>query len=379
MPGRRGLSAGAFEAMIHAETVDAVGDTIMKKAKGIGLLSGGLDSALACVVLRDAGADVECLHFFTGFCVTGHNARVGRTDRPIVNHALQVAAELGVPLDLVDISAEYLPIVLEPRHGYGRNMNPCIDCRIFMLRKAREHMERIGADFVFTGEVAGQRPKSQVKTALRLIERETGLEGRLLRPLSAKLLPPTIVEKQGLVDREKLYRLSGRSRKPQIEMASRYGLKAFTQPAGGCCFLTDKAYSDKFKDIIEHRGSTNITVDDVFVLGVGRHFRLSRGLRVIVGRNAAENDFLSRYGGAHWSAGTIDFTGPRAIVLGDVGEDDWKAIASIVARYSDGREEEVVDVEFVGEDGVKRVTTEPASEEFLDRCRIQGHRSRGEL
>jgi tRNA U34 2-thiouridine synthase MnmA/TrmU len=344
--------------------------TTMTRAKGIGLLSGGLDSALACVVLRDAGADVKCLHFFSGFCVTGHNARVGRTDRPVVNHALQVAAEIGVPIELVDISAEYLPIVLQPKHGYGRNMNPCIDCRIFMLRKARERMERTGADFVFTGEVAGQRPKSQVKGALRAIERDAGLEGRLLRPLSAKLLPPTDVEKRGLVDRERLFGLSGRGRKPQLEMAARYGLKAYTQPAGGCCFLTDKAYSGKFKDIIEHRGPENLTVDDVFVLGVGRHFRLSQGLRIIVGRNAAENDFLSRHAADHWSAGAIGFTGPRAIVLGDVGEDDWRTIASIVARYSDGRNEGMIDVEFVRGVGVKRVSTEPASEEVLDRCRI---------
>jgi len=342
----------------------------MKKAKGIGLLSGGLDSALACVVLRDAGADVECLHFFTGFCVTGHNARVGRTDRPVANHALQVAAEIGVPIGLVDISQEYLPIVLEPKHGYGKNMNPCVDCRIFMLRKAKDHMARIGADFVFTGEVVGQRPKSQVKGALRAIEREAGLEGRLVRPLSAKLLPATVVEKRGLVDRDKLYGMSGRGRKAQLEMAARYGLKMYTQPAGGCCFLTDKYYSGKFRDIIEHRGSANITVDDVFVLGVGRHFRLSRGLRVIVGRNAAENGFLARYASDHWSAGVIGFMGPRAIVLGEVGESDWRAIASIVARYSDGREAGLIDVEFVRGDGVKRVRTEPASEEFLDRCRI---------
>jgi len=342
----------------------------MRKAKGIGLLSGGLDSALACVVLTDAGADVECLHFFTGFCVTGHNARVGRTDRPVANHALQVAAEIGVPIELVDISAEYLPVVLKPKHGYGRNMNPCIDCRIFMLSKAREHMDNIGADFVFTGEVVGQRPKSQVKGALRAIEKEAGLEGRLLRPLSAKLLPATDVEKRGLVDRGKLYGMSGRGRKTQIEMAARYGFKTYTQPAGGCCFLTDKAYSNKFKDIIEHRGAANLTVDDVFVLGVGRHFRLSRGLRVIVGRNAAENDFLAHYANDHWSAGAIGFTGPRAIVLGEVGEADWAVIASIVARYSDGKEETFIDVEFVRGDGAKRIRTEPASKEFLERCRI---------
>jgi tRNA U34 2-thiouridine synthase MnmA/TrmU len=343
---------------------------MQKRARGIGLLSGGLDSALACVVLRDAGAVVECLHFFTGFCVTGHNSRVNRTDRPIANHALQVAAEIGVPLELVDVSEEYLPMVLKPKHGYGRNMNPCIDCRVFMLNKARECMERTSADFVFTGEVVGQRPKSQVKGALRAIEKEAGLEGRLLRPLSAKLLPATEVEKRGLVDREKLCRLSGRGRKAQIEMAARYGLKAYTQPAGGCCFLTDKAYSNKFKDIIEHRGADNLTVDDVFVLGVGRHFRLSPELRVIVGRNAVENNFLVHYANDRWSAGVIGFTGPQAVVLGEMDESQWTAVASIVARYSDGKDETLIDVEFVRGDSVKRVKTTPASREFLETHRI---------
>jgi tRNA U34 2-thiouridine synthase MnmA/TrmU len=341
-----------------------------KKAKGIGLLSGGLDSALACLVLKDAGADVECLHFFTGFCVTGHNSKVGRTNRPIANHALQVAAEIGIPVELVDISEEYLPMVLRPRYGYGKNMNPCIDCRIFMLDKAREHMERTGGDFVFTGEVLGQRPKSQVKVALRTIDKATGLEGRLLRPLSAKLFPPTDVEERGLVDRNKLYGMSGRGRKAQIELARRYGLTTYMQPSGGCCFLTDEAYSKKFKDIIAHDGGENLAAEDVFVLGVGRHFRFSPTLKIIVGRDEVENNFLAYSTNNRWSAVAVDYAGPTALIMGEVGDTDWESIGSIVARYCDGRHEETVDVEFSRGDQVKRVTVAPATTDFLDTHRI---------
>ena len=340
------------------------------KPTGIGLLSGGLDSALACLVTRDAGADVRCIHFYTGFCVTGQNSRVGRTDRPIANHALQVAAEMGVPLDLVDISVEYLPMVLEPKHGYGRNMNPCIDCRVFMLRKAREHMERTGADFVFTGEVVGQRPKSQVKTALRAIEKEAGLDGRLLRPLSAKILPATALEREGRIDRQKLYALAGRGRKPQLELARRYGIKTYSQPAGGCCFLTDEAYSNKFRDAITHPAADRLSVDDVVVLGVGRHFRFSPILKLIVGRNAAENNFLSRIRGDRWLAGVVGFNGPAALVVGEVADDEWPRIASVVARYSDGKEEQSVDVEFVRGPSVKRLSVAPASADLVVALRI---------
>jgi tRNA-specific 2-thiouridylase len=341
-----------------------------RRARGIGLLSGGLDSALACVVLRDAGADVECLHFFTGFCVTAHNSAVGRRNRPTANRALRVAAEIGVPLELVDISGEYLPMVLKPKHGYGRNMNPCIDCRVLMLRKARDHMEARGADFVFTGEVIGQRPKSQVKVALRAIEKEAGLEGRLLRPLSAKLLTPTEIERAGLVDREKLHGFAGRGRKGQIELAGRYGIKTHMQPAGGCCFLTDPAYSRKLKDAVAHQAGACLTVEDVFVLAVGRHFRFSPDLRVVIGRDEAENGFLARHAEGRWLAAAIGFTGPSAMVLGEVNGSQWASIASVVARYSDGKDEASVEVEFVRGRDLKRVVTAPASREFIEAHRI---------
>lgn len=341
-----------------------------KKAKGIGLLSGGLDSALACLVLRDAGADVECLHFFTGFCVTGHNSRVGRTDRPIANHALQVAADIGIPVDLVDVAEDYLPMVLEPKFGYGKNMNPCVDCRVFMLRRAKKRMQEAGADFVFTGEVLGQRPKSQTRKALETIDAEVGLEGRLLRPLSAKFMAPTIVEQDGRVDRERLLDIFGRGRKRQIELARKYGLRGYMQPAGGCCFLTDESYSRRFRDAIDHPGGSELSVEDVFVLGVGRHFRLGPMLKIIVGRDEVENNFLAHYERDHWSARVLDFAGPTAIVIGNVRREDWPTIASLVARYSDGKHETSVNVEFTFHDDVKVFNTAPATDELIESRRI---------
>lgn len=340
------------------------------RPKGIGLLSGGLDSAVAALVTRDAGADVECLHFFTGFCVTGHNSRVGRRDRPIANHALQVAAEAGIAVELVDIAEDYLPVVMTPKFGYGKHMNPCIDCRIFMLQRAKAHMEKVGADFVFTGEVLGQRPKSQLKKALKTIEREVGLEGRLLRPLSARLMKPTIVEREGRIDRQKLYDIHGRGRKRQIALAKQYGLSEFMQPAGGCCFLTDKSYTEKLRDVISHTNGNGLDLEDVFVLGVGRHFRLSPDLKLIVGRNEVENNFLTHYARDHWLAKVNGFAGPTAVIMGTLDDSELVPIAALVARYSDGKEEPAVEVCFSRGGENRSLTTAPATDRDLAQYRI---------
>ncbi len=342
----------------------------MKKARGIGLISGGLDSALACKVLMEAGAEVDCLHFFTGFCVTGHHSRVGRIDKPIANNALQVAAEIGVNVELVDISQEYLDIVLHPKHGYGANMNPCIDCREFMLGKAKEHMEAVGADFVFTGEVIGQRPMSQTRKTLDDIELRVGLKERLLRPLSAKLLPPTIVEREGRIDREKLYGFQGRSRKPQLALAKNYGITRFMQPAGGCCFLTDQAYSRKFRDVLAHLQDRPLSMDDIFLLGVGRHLRLSPSLKVIVGRDEIENNFLARFEDRYWSANATSFPGATVLIMGELNGDAWKRIAAIAARYCDGKHESYVEVRFFYGNEERAVSVPPASDDSIDAMRI---------
>lgn len=337
---------------------------------GIGLLSGGLDSALAAKVLQDAGAEVTCLHFFTGFCVTGHHSRVGRPGRAVANPALQVGAGNDIRVELVDISREYLPMVLAPRHGYGANMNPCIDCRVFMLRRAREYMESVGADFVFTGEVLGQRPMSQKRSAIDLVERESGLSGRLLRPLSAKLLEPTEVERSGAIDRERLLGLTGRSRTPQLELAKRYGLTDYMTPAGGCCFLADPGYSNRLRDFVRHLDGADLTMDDVYLLGVGRHFRLPSSVKVIVGRSEIENRFLDRFAAAGISARALDVKGPTALATGPADESDVRATASIVARYGKGRDHGEVRVEVARDGGSRTLIVPPASDAWLERVRL---------
>ena len=342
----------------------------MPKPLGIGLLSGGLDSALACKVLAEAGADVLCLHFFTGFCVTGHHSRVGRENKPVANDALQVGAELGIQVEMVDISEEYIDIVLHPKHGYGANMNPCIDCREFMLKKAKLHMEKINGDFVFTGEVIGQRPMSQTRKLLDAIEKWTGLRGLLLRPLSAQLLPPTLIEQEGRIDREKLLAIQGRSRKPQLRLAEKYNLTKFSQPAGGCCFLTDQAYSRKFRDVLSFKGEQDITMDDVYILGVGRHFRLSPALKVIIGRDEVENNFLSRYNEQYWTAVATGYPGPTVLIMGEFDETAAETIAAMTARYCDGKREPEVEVEFSFGDSKKLLRVAPISDDLINSYRV---------
>ena len=196
----------------------------MSERKAIALLSGGLDSTLAVKLVLDQGIQVEALNYVTPFCQCN---RKGRCE------AARVADEFGIPCKTIAVTDEFFELIRHPKHGYGSGMNPCLDCRILMFSRARQRMEETGADFVFTGEVLGERPMSQRRDAMRIIERESGLEGRLLRPLSAKLLPPTHPEQEGLVDREKLLSISGRSRKPQMALAKELGIYDYPCPAGG--------------------------------------------------------------------------------------------------------------------------------------------------
>jgi Predicted tRNA(5-methylaminomethyl-2-thiouridylate) methyltransferase, contains the PP-loop ATPase domain len=267
----------------------------MSQIKALALLSGGLDSTLAIKLLQEQGVFVHALHFYTGFCITEQKRRLGikkEDGSQYMNPALKSAAQLGVPVKVVDVSEDYVNTLLNPKYGYGKNLNPCIDCRIMMLRKAKEIMDREGYHFVITGEVVGQRPMSQRLPILKLIEKEAGLEGYVLRPLSAKLLPPTVPERMGWVDRERLLDISGRGRKVQISLAKKYGLN-HEQPAGGCCYLTDPNYALKFKEALAREGS--ITREDLVLLSVGRHLRLPSGVKLVVARNEGEVNFPKRF------------------------------------------------------------------------------------
>lgn len=312
------------------------------KPKAIGLLSGGLDSTLALMLMLRQGVEVQGLHFHTGFCFTDVRRTIQRRDgdnqRGGPSDALSVAARLKVPIEVVDISNGYLQVLHHPRYGYGKNVNPCVDCRIYMFRIARQKMEEYGAQFVFTGEVLGQRPKSQHLEQLKIIAQQSNLEDRLLRPLSALLLPPTLPEREGWVDRSQLMGFYGRTRKPQMALAAELGLQDYPQPAGGCCFLTDPAFARKVRDLWEHSSKDELEWEDYLLLKVGRHIRIGPHTKLIVGRDEGENSYLDQMRRERWRLEVEGFKGPVALIDGVVNEDLLLQAARIVARYSDGRE-----------------------------------------
>jgi hypothetical protein len=350
----------------------------MRRAKAIGMISGGLDSTLALALLLRQGVEVKAVNFYTGFCVTETQRRKGgRPDGTVPrNEALRAAADLEVEIEYVDVSGrEYLDMLVAPRYGYGANANPCVDCRIFMMSRARAIMEREGADLVFTGEVLGQRPKSQRRDTLRTIERESGLEGRLLRPLSALLLEPTIPEREGLVDRSRLLDISGRSRQRQMELAEELGVVDWPQPAGGCCYLTDESFARKFFDVLDAReaagGPRRIERDDVVLLSTGRHFRLSPRAKLLVGRSEVENAILDGYAGGRARLEAKGVPGPVALVEGEPTWEERVLAARIVARYGKARSAPRVEVEWREGDLVETYAVEPETDEArIERLRV---------
>jgi tRNA-specific 2-thiouridylase len=321
--------------------------------KAVALISGGLDSMLATRAVMEQGIHVEGINFFTGFCVEGHTHAIRNRDqaKPKRNNALWVAEQLGIKLHIVDVIEEYKSVLINPRHGYGANLNPCQDCKTFMVHKALEWMESHGFDFIITGEVIGQRPKSQRKDIMPVVARESGAGDRLLRPLCAKLLPPTLPEREGWVDREALFDFSGRSRKPQMALAARYGFEDYAQPAGGCCFLTDETYSRKLVDLWQARGEREYDLDDIMLLKVGRHLRLRPELKLIIGRDSGENNFLRGYRGRYSHMFATSHNGPLVLIDGRADPEDLKLAARVTARFGQGREAESVRVDVVSPRG----------------------------
>ena len=302
--------------------------------KAIALLSGGLDSSLAIRVVQEQGVEVEGVHFVSVFNATA-------PDTPGLLRALRVARQLGVKATTVDFTHEQLELVQRPAHGYGSNMNPCIDCHMAMLRRAAERMRATGASFIVSGEVVGQRPMSQRSHVLRQIDQETTLGGLILRPLSAKLLPPTLPELEGWVDRDKLFDISGRSRKRQLELAAHYGITEHASPAGGC-LLTEPGFAARLRDLI---GIADAELDlyDVHLLKVGRHFRLDPATKVVVGRNERENATVHTFSRpTDLSMTTRDAPGPTALLRGDASPDHVLTAAALTARYSKLRDQPTV-------------------------------------
>ena len=332
--------------------------------KAIALISGGLDSLLAAKVVMEQGIYLEGVNFYTGFCVEGHTTAIRNKHRstPKRNNALWVAEQLGIKLHIIDVSQEYKNVVLNPKHGYGKNLNPCLDCKIFMVEKTLGlgKLEHLDFDFIVTGEVIGQRPKSQRKETLPIIAKESGANDRLLRPLCAKNLPPTLPEREGWIRRDKLHGFHGRNRKPQIALAAKFGFEEYAQPAGGCCFLTDESYSNKLGDLWSARGVRDYSIDDIILLKVGRHLRPFPHFKLIIGRDEGENRYLQGYRSQFDHLTSLSHKGPIALLDGQTNDQDVQIAAKILARYSQGKNSQKVDVALTRKNGLERhLSVEP--------------------
>jgi tRNA U34 2-thiouridine synthase MnmA/TrmU len=323
----------------------------------LGLISGGLDSLIACLVLKLQNIEVIGLNFKSPFCICDKaykNAECGLN---------LYYDKLGIKTYFLQKEDDFLEVIRNPKFGYGKNLNPCIDCRIYILKKAKLFAEKINADFIFTGEVIDQRPKSQNLKALRIIEEESNLKGKLLRPLSALMLKPTILEEKGLIDRSKLLGIQGRSRKKQLELARTHGILNEYNACGGC-LLTEKEFANRMRDYLKF--SKNPTMEGVRLLKYGRHFRFN-GAKIIVGRNELENNFLVHLKGTDeivMEASNVK--GPITLIQGNIEAAVIKFAARLTLRYSDalkprgeviyGRESNLLN---------EHLTVEKATQEFL--------------
>jgi len=294
------------------------------KRRCIVLFSGGLDSMLAVRILQEQGIDVEAVNFKTAFTCCQDQAG-------------QAAHRLGIKLTVVSTDDDYLELVRRPQWGYGKGANPCVDCRIYMFERALKYMQQTGADFLASGEVVGQRPMSQKRRDLDVIAYHGGCEDLLLRPLSAKRLPPTRPEREGWVDREKLYGIVGRGRKQLIELAKQFGVEEIPSPSTGCA-LTEKRFSQKVFDLIqldEHAGRW-----DFELLKTGRHFRIDERTKLVVGRNAEDNMTLAYMHGLSEARSSAllrptGFPGPSVLVLGPLSEKTVDHAVGMIVRYAD--------------------------------------------
>lgn len=327
-----------------------------KQREAVALISGGLDSMLAAKAIMEQGVHVEGINFYTGFCVEGHTHAIRKreADKPKRNNALWVAEQLGIKLHIIDVAEDYKAVLLHPEHGYGANLNPCLDCKVFMVNRALQWMEKNGFDFIITGEVIGQRPMSQRRDTMPVVARESGAEERLLRPLCAKQLPETLPEREGWVDRAKLYDFNGRSRKPQMALATQFGIEDYAQPAGGCCFLTDASYSARLNDLWRARGKRDYDLDDILLLKIGRHLRPRPHFKIVISREEGETRFLEGYRRQFVHLASVSHKGPLALIDGEVDADDLLLAARLTARFSQGRDAERVTVAITQCDGQTR-------------------------
>ena len=328
-----------------------------EQIKAIGITSGGLDSIVSALVLKEQGVDVIWLSFTTPFFSS--------------ESAQKAAEKLNIPILVRDITDRYLQMLKAPPAGYGKNMNPCMDCHALMFELAGPEMEKQGASFLFSGEVAGQRPKSQNKNSLRYVEKNSGYDGYILRPLSAKLLPETLVEKYGWVDRKKLCRISGRSRTEQRALAEKFGVTEYPSPAGGC-LLTDTNFSKRLRDLMFVQ--KQFEKRELHLLKHGRHFRLDHRHKAIVGKTEADNnaiqeyydktsDLLIRHG---------SMPGPLVLVPGQAPADALEAAVRLCASYTKKISPDVpTDITLTAPSGVETIHVSPLSEDAFHRFKEQ--------
>jgi len=297
-------------------------------------------------MIHDMGIEIIGVHFTGPFCMCN------RGSGGCIHYAQKIADELGIQFSTVGLGADYMDIVVEPKHGYGSGMNPCLDCRILMFRRAKQMMEEEGASFILTGEVLGQRPMSQLSDKLKIIEREAGLEGLILRPLCAGHMPPTIPEQNGLVERDALLSIQGRGRRPQMDLAEKLEIGDYPCPAGGC-LLTDKHFASRLREHIDTK--EGLEMADIPLLKVGRHFRLDSGVKLVLARDEAECKRVEQLvKETDQLLVPVGVMGPSGLLRGDAAPDDVSTAAAIVAAYC--REAPSVDVE-ARTNGTSRVLT----------------------
>jgi tRNA U34 2-thiouridine synthase MnmA/TrmU len=334
-----------------------------RPVKAVALYSGGLDSTLAILTVLRQGIEVKAVTFLNHFgCDISDKSSCSKDP-------FSAAEKFGFEVKLCHLADKFIQIVKDPKFGHGKNMNPCMDCRILMLREAREFMEMTGAEFLITGEVIGQRPMSQRRDALDIIDREAGLRGLILRPLCAKLMKPTVMEEKGIVNRELLYDFSGRSRKPQMALAREFGLTDYPAPAGGC-LLTEPNYSFRLRELLDHDADPSL--EDLALLRLGRHFRMSESCKIIIGRNNDENESLIALDNGHGiSLGVETHASPIVIIRGRASEKIIQKAASLCARYSDARHLNEIDVMVTDNCGVSTLRVAPAGEDLIAQYKIE--------
>ncbi len=330
----------------------------MKKT-AIALISGGLDSLLAAKIVSEQGIQVKGVCFIMSFA--------SKDVELFKEHVLIASKEAGIPTEIVDVSEEFLSVIKKPKHGYGAHINPCIDCKIFMLKKAKEMMEKEDASFILTGEVLGERPLSQKREALNLIEKESALKGYLLRPLSAKALKETIPEKEGLIDRGKLKGIRGRARNPQYALAKKYGIKTFFSPSGGC-LLTYKQFADKIKDLIAH---DSLDMKNIALAKYGRHFRLDNKTKAVLGRDKKDNGMiLSLKTGKDLILRLHEKPSPYALLRGKTGRENILKTANLVVNHSKYKDKKIVKVEVLRGKEAKLIDAKALAQQDVEKIRI---------